>query len=63
LSKREVEILCKVAEGKTTSEIAENFNITITTVSTHRKNVLAKLELKNAAQLTYYAIQNGYVKV
>jgi len=63
LTKREIEIMCKVAEGKTTAEIAKELNIAIVTVNTHRKNILTKLELKNAAQLTYYAIQNGYVEI
>lgn len=63
LSKREVEILEKVAEGNSSDEIASLLNISVTTVSKHRQNILNKLGLKNAVQLTRFAIRNGYVKV
>lgn len=63
LTERQIEIMCKVAAGKSTAEIAEDLNIAEVTVSTHRRALLAKLELKNAAQLTYYAIKNGYAKM
>lgn len=63
LSRRELEILEKVAEGHSSEEIASLLNISITTVSKHRQNILNKLGFKNAVQLTRYAIRNGYVEV
>jgi DNA-binding NarL/FixJ family response regulator len=62
LSKREVEILILIAEGKKTSEIAEQLYISINTVETHRKNIFQKLQVSNAAELIKVAIGLGYVK-
>lgn len=55
LSKREREIVLLVCEGLTTAEIADKLNLSQLTVSTHRKNLLRKLDLKNAAQLAMLA--------
>lgn len=55
LSKREREIVLLVCEGMTTAEIADKLNLSQLTVSTHRKNLLRKLDLKNAAQLAMLA--------
>ena len=63
LSRREVEILEKVAEGHSSDKISELLTISITTVNKHRQNILNKLGFKNAVQLTRYAIKNGYVKL
>ena len=55
LSKRELEIVKLIGEGKTSQEISELLFIGKTTVDTHRKNMLAKLQLKNTATLVKYA--------
>ncbi|QGW29948.1 hypothetical protein GLV81_01330 [Phnomibacter ginsenosidimutans] len=55
LSKREREIVLLVCEGLTTAEIADKLSLSQLTVSTHRKNLLRKLDLKNAAQLAMLA--------
>jgi len=59
LSCREREVLQLVAEGKTSNEIAENLHISTKTVETHRQNVTIKLNIKNVAELTKYAIREG----
>lgn len=51
LTRREKEILELVADGLTNQEIAEKLMIAITTVDTHRKNLLAKFNVKNTAML------------
>lgn len=63
LTEREHQILCHIAEGKTTKEIAQELNITEGTVNTHRKNLLRKLEFPNDKFLVRYAIKQGYVKL
>ena len=58
LSDREFEVLKLIASGKTISEIAVLLSLSITTVSTYRSRLLAKMDLKNNAELTMYAIEN-----
>lgn len=57
LTRREKEVLELIAEGMTNNEIAKKLFIGITTVDTHRKNLLAKLEAKNTASLVRIATQ------
>jgi DNA-binding NarL/FixJ family response regulator len=59
LSWREREVLQLVAEGKTSNQIAENLHISAKTVENHRQNVTLKLNIKNVAELTKYAIREG----
>ncbi|OQP63680.1 response regulator [Niastella populi] len=59
LSKREKEILKYIAAEFTTPEIAEKLFISQYTVNTHRKNLIAKLGVKNVAGLVKYAFQKG----
>ncbi len=59
LSKREFEVLKMIAEGKKSAEIAKQLYISINTVDTHRKNILAKCEVKNTAELISFANKNG----
>ncbi len=55
---RERSILKLIVEGKTDGEISGILNISDKTVSTHRKNMLAKLNLRNTAQLVKFAMDN-----
>jgi DNA-binding NarL/FixJ family response regulator len=59
---REREIIKLVAEGLKSKEIAEALGISLKTVETHRSNTLRKLGIRNAAELTAYAIKEGLVK-
>jgi DNA-binding NarL/FixJ family response regulator len=61
LSKREKEILKLIAEGLTNLEISKQLFISIDTVDTHRKNLYAKLNVKNTALLIRYAIEHNYL--
>jgi DNA-binding NarL/FixJ family response regulator len=61
ISKREVEVLKLVAQELTTAQIADKLFISHHTVDTHRKNLLSKLGLKNAAGLVKFAMQKGYI--
>ena len=57
LSDREFQIFCMIAAGKTVSTIAEELNLSVKTVSTHRVHILDKMNMKNSAELTNYAIK------
>ena len=61
LSKREVEILELMAQGKKSDWIAAELFISKNTVDNHRKNMLQKLEVSNVAELIYEATQQGYL--
>jgi two-component system, NarL family, nitrate/nitrite response regulator NarL len=58
LTSREVEIIRYIADGLTNIEIAAKLFLSIVTVDTHRKNMLAKLQLKNTASLVKYAAEH-----
>ncbi len=58
LTPREIEIIHYIAEGLTNHEIADKLFLSVVTVDTHRKNMLAKLQLKNTASLVKYAAEH-----
>ncbi|MEQ1553088.1 MAG: response regulator transcription factor [Ferruginibacter sp.] len=58
LSDREFDVLKMLATGKTVSEIGEALFLSVTTISTYRSRILSKLNIKNNAELTLYAIEN-----
>lgn len=57
LTRREKEVLELIAEGLTNNEIAAKLFISVTTVDTHRKNLLAKFDARNIAALVKTAVQ------
>lgn len=61
LSNRESQILSMLIDGKETKEIASTLFISPSTVSTHRKNLLAKTKAKNTADMIVMAITKGWV--
>lgn len=63
LSDREVEVLSLIVQGYINKEIANQLNIGMTTVITHRKNIMEKLGMKSVSALTIYAVTHGYVDI
>lgn len=61
LSAREKEILVCVAKGMLNKEIADQCNLSIHTVITHRKNITRKTGIKTVAGLTVYALLNNLI--
>ncbi len=57
ITRREKEVLGLIADGLTNNEIAQKLFISVATVDTHRKNLLAKFECKNIASLIKIAMQ------
>ncbi len=58
LTTRELEIIKLIADGLTNQEIAAKLFLSTMTVDTHRKNMIAKLHLKNTASLVKYAFEH-----
>lgn len=61
LTAREKDILVSVAKGKLNKEIADEYNLSVYTVMTHRKNITRKTGIKSVAGLTVYAMLNGLI--
>ncbi|MDE2371120.1 MAG: response regulator transcription factor [Burkholderiales bacterium] len=61
LGRREREVLRLVAEGLRSDAIAERLSISPATVEVHRRNIMHKLGLQGAVELTRYAIREGIV--
>ena len=61
LSDREFQVLCHIASGKSVSDIAEELSLSVKTISTYRARILEKMNMKNNAELTHYAIKNEIV--
>ena len=62
LSNREYQILVRIVSGHSLSEIAGDLSLSIQTVSTYRRRVLDKMNMKNDPELTRYAIQNDLLE-
>ena len=61
LSKRELEVLSLVAKGHSTTDIADMLFLSVHTISSHRKNILKKLNLRSPVELIRYALENNIV--
>ncbi len=57
LSDRELQVFEQIGAGHSTAEIAERLNLSVKTIETHRAHTKQKLNLKNSAELTRYALQ------
>lgn len=62
LSMRELQVLRRLAMGQTNREIADAYHISVKTVDTYRLRLLKKLNLRNNAELSRFAIQNRLVE-
>jgi DNA-binding NarL/FixJ family response regulator len=61
LSKREVEILELIAQGRRDREVARALAIEACTVRFHIRNILGKLEVKGRAAAVYHALKRGWI--
>jgi DNA-binding NarL/FixJ family response regulator len=62
LSDREYQTLTMIASGKTVGAIAKELSLSVKTISEYRARLLAKMKLKNSAELTHYAIKNQLIE-
>jgi two-component system, NarL family, response regulator NreC len=63
LSNREREVFQMMAEGRSSREISDTLCVSMSTVKTHRANIMNKLEIENLSQLIQFAIELGIVEV
>ncbi len=63
LTGREREVLQLLAEGRTSKEIATKLGVAVSTVETHRRQIMDKLAIRSIAELTKYAIREGLTSV
>ena len=61
LTKREIEIIQKIADDMSNQEIADELNISLRTVETHRRNLMQKLKVKTVVALLKYASQHNII--
>ncbi|MCQ2250545.1 MAG: response regulator transcription factor [Bacteroidales bacterium] len=63
LTEREKEIIIEVVKGQSNKEIADALNLSTFTVTTHRRNIARKLQIRSASALTIYALTNNLVSM
>lgn len=63
LTRREQTVLRLLAEGSSNKQIAQQLNISVRTVETHRQNIKTKLDIHTAAGLARYAIEHNLVSL
>ena len=61
LTLREIEVATHLARGYTNKEVAEQLNISLSTVITHRKNLMLKLGAHSLSDIIIYAVMNGHL--
>jgi DNA-binding NarL/FixJ family response regulator len=59
LTKRELQVLQLIADGRSTKDIAARLALSVKTVETHRKQIMDKLGIRSIAGLTKYCIREG----
>ena len=62
LTDREKEVLHLLAEGRSNKEVATLLALGLSTVETHRANLMQKLSLHNTAEIVLYAVRKGLIK-
>lgn len=61
LTSREKEVLQLLAEGRSNKEVAAELGVGLSTVETHRGNLMQKLNLHNTAEIVLYAVRKGLI--
>ncbi len=61
LTDREKEVLQLLAEGRSNKEVATELDLGLSTVETHRANLMQKLNLHNTAEIVLYAVRKGVI--
>lgn len=62
LTEREQTVLLELAQGKSNKDVAQDLDISVRTVETHRKNIKRKLGISSTAGLTRYAMEHGVLQ-
>jgi two-component system, NarL family, invasion response regulator UvrY len=62
LSKRELQVFLRLANGETIGQMADSLSLSIKTISTFRSRIMEKMKLVSNSDLTYYALKNGLIQ-
>jgi len=63
LTNTEIEVLKSIAQGKTNQTVADERNLSVHTIATHRKNIFRKIGVNNILEASKYALQIGIVNM
>ncbi len=63
VSKREIEVLTLISEGKSNRQVADELFISVRTVDAHRNHIMKKINAKSTADLVKYAIKNEFISL
>jgi DNA-binding NarL/FixJ family response regulator len=63
LSQREAEVAILLSKGLINKEIADRLNISLTTVISHRKNIMDKLHARSLADIIIYVVMNNLADI
>lgn len=63
LTKRQIEVIQYLANGKSNKEVAATLNITVRTVESYRKNIMEKLDIHSLADLVHFAIRHRIINI
>lgn len=63
LSQREKDVVIGIVKGLSNKEIAQELNVSVNTIMTHRRNIVSKLQIHSSAGLTIYAIVSKLVRL
>ena len=63
LTEREKQVLQLLAEGKTNKDVASLLSLGVSTIETHRLNLMQKLNLHNTAELVLYAVRKKILRI
>ena len=61
LSDREIQILIMLSSGKSLTDIGDELSVSVKTISTHRRHILEKLNLKNNIEISRFAIEHSLI--
>ena len=61
LTKREVDILTEIVNGKSNNEISKHLSVSINTVKAHCKSIFSKLNVRNRVEATVKALHDGII--
>ncbi len=62
LSNREYQVMCMLASGKRSAEIAEELSVNLSTINTYRNRIMEKMKMQSNVELTRYALENGLIE-
>ena len=61
LSDREFRVMTMLASGKTVTEVADDLCLSVKTISTYRSRALVKMNMRNNAEFSFYAVRHGLI--